>query len=261
MSIKVYLSPSDQSRNTYAYGNTNEAEQCGKIAEACRVALERCGIAVKVGHMLSMAEKCAQSNAYGADLHVPIHTNAFNGTVSGTRLFCYNSTGNGYKACKSIYDALAPLTPGTSENIRVDAELYEVKVPAAPTAYIECEFHDHPESSRWIVEHTSEIGEAIAHGICTYFGIPYAENTPPLPLSAQSSSGSTVSVALPKLAQGDSGAAVKTLQTLLNLSGADLEIDGGFGPKTHQAVLTFQRKRNLDIDGIVGKQTWPTLIG
>ena len=24
---KIYLSPSDQDRNTYAYGNTNEAEQ------------------------------------------------------------------------------------------------------------------------------------------------------------------------------------------------------------------------------------------
>ena len=31
---KVYLSPSNQTENRYAYGNTNEAEQCGRIAEA-----------------------------------------------------------------------------------------------------------------------------------------------------------------------------------------------------------------------------------
>ena len=173
MTKKVYLSPSDQTNNRYAYGNTTEAVQCGKIAEACRVALVRCGIEVKVGQYDTMANRCAASNAFGADLHVPIHTNAFNGQVRGTRMFCYNSNGEGMKACKSIFAVVAPLTPGTSENIKVNSELYEVRVPAAPTAYIECEFHDNAESAKWIVEHTSEIGEAIAHGICNYFGITY----------------------------------------------------------------------------------------
>ena len=37
---KVYLSPSNQTDNRYAYGNTTEAVQCGKIADACRIALE-----------------------------------------------------------------------------------------------------------------------------------------------------------------------------------------------------------------------------
>ena len=129
---KVYLSPSNQTDNRYAYGNTTEAVQCGKIADACRAALERSGVTVKVGHMPSMQDKCKESNAFGADLHVPIHTNAFNGTVGGTRMFCFNSSGEGMKACKAIFNRLAPVTPGTSENIRVDASLYEVRVPAPP---------------------------------------------------------------------------------------------------------------------------------
>lgn len=128
---KVYLSPSNQTDNRYAYGNTTEAVQCGKIADACRAALERSGVTVKVGHMPSMQDKCKESNAFGADLHVPIHTNAFNGTVTGTRMFCFNSGGEGMKACKAIFNRLAPVTPGTSENIRVDASLYEVRVPSA----------------------------------------------------------------------------------------------------------------------------------
>lgn len=181
MTKKVYLSPSDQTNNRYAYGNTTEAVQCGKIAEACRVALVRCGIEVKVGQYDTMANRCAASNAFGADLHVPIHTNAFNGQVRGTRMFCYSSNGEGMKACKSIFAVVAPLTPGTSENIKVNSELYEVRVPAAPTAYIECEFHDNAESAKWIVEHTSEIGEAIAHGICNYFGITYKAEEEPTP--------------------------------------------------------------------------------
>ena len=181
---KVYLSPSNQTDNRYAYGNTTEAVQCGKIADACRAALERSGVTVKVGHMPSMQDKCKESNAFGADLHVPIHTNAFNGTVSGTRMFCFNSSGEGMKACKAIFSRLAPVTPGTSENIRVDASLYEVRVPSAPTAYIECEFHDNATTAKWIVEHTVDIGEAIARGICDYFGVTFKEKEQPKPAAA-----------------------------------------------------------------------------
>ena len=176
---KVYLSPSNQTDNCYAYGNTNEAVQCGKIADSCRIALERSGVTVQVGHMPSMQDKCKESNAFGADLHVPIHTNAFNGTVTGTRMFCLNSSGEGMKACEAIFAWLAPITPGTSENIQVDASLYEVRVPSAPAAYVECEFHDNATTAKWIVEHTVDIGEAIARGICDYFGVTYKEKEQP----------------------------------------------------------------------------------
>lgn len=172
---KVFLSPSNQYDNRYAYGDTTEGVQCGKIAEACKEALERSGVTVKLMHDESMQEKCAASNAFGSDLHVPIHTNAFNGTVSGTRMFYYAEGGEGQKACQAIFNRLAPVTPGTSENIRADASLYEVRVPAAPTAYIECEFHDNPTASKWIVENTGLIGEAIARGICDYFGVTFRE--------------------------------------------------------------------------------------
>lgn len=173
MSKKVFLSPSNQYDNRYAYGDTTEGVQCGKIAEACKVALERNGIEVMLMHDESMQEKCQKSNAFGADLHVPIHTNAANGKVSGTRMFCYSASGEGMKACKSIFNVLAPITPGTSENIKVDTSLYEIRVPNAPTAYIEVDFHDNPTAAKWIVENTTLIGETIAKGICNYFGITY----------------------------------------------------------------------------------------
>jgi hypothetical protein len=173
MSKKVFLSPSNQYDNHYAYGNTTEAVQCGKIAEACKAALIRNGIDVMLMHDESMQEKCQKSNAFGADLHVPIHTNAFNGSVSGTRMFYYVDGGEGHKACKAIFARLAPVTPGNSESIRADASLYEVRVPSAPTAYCECEFHDNANTAKWIVENTTLIGETVAHGICDYFGISF----------------------------------------------------------------------------------------
>lgn len=170
---KIFLSPSDQTSNKYAGLDTNEAEVCGKIADACYYALKRNGFDVMLQQYDTMQNRCNASNNFDADLHVCIHTNSFNGSVSGTRMFCYNSTGNGMKACKAIFDVLAPFTPGTSENIQVNSELYEVRVPAAPTAYIEVDFHDVPSVAKWLAEHTTEIGEKICEGICNYFGVEY----------------------------------------------------------------------------------------
>lgn len=179
MSKKVFLSPSNQYDNVYAYGNTTEGVQCGKIAEACKTALIRNGIDVMLMHDESMQEKCQKSNAFGADLHVPIHTNAFNGKVMGTRMFYYSVGGEGAKACKVIFDLLSPITPGTSESISANPDLYEVRVPSAPTAYIECEFHDAVEGAKFIVNNTTLIGETIAHGICDYFGISFDDGKAP----------------------------------------------------------------------------------
>lgn len=182
MEKRVYLSPSDQRRNTYAVGNTTEDVQCGKIAAACKTALERSGVKVMIGQYDTMANRCKASDAFKANLHVPIHTNAFNGKTSGTRLFCYkmDKDSEGYKAAKAIFDVLAPLTPGRSENIKANPKLFEVKTPAAPTAYVEVDFHDDPEVAQWIIDNTELIGETIAKGICNYLGVAFKEVMKPV---------------------------------------------------------------------------------
>lgn len=63
---------------------------------------------------------------------------------------------------------------------------------------------------------------------------------------------------------GSKGNRVKTLQTLLSNKGYSLGssgIDGDFGPATESAVRKFQADHGLDVDGIVGPQTWKALNG
>ena len=113
MSKKIYLSPSSQINNIYAYGNTNEMVQCNKIAEAAKTALERCGFEVKKAPQgQSMQQSIKESNTWSPDLHIPIHTNAFNGkTLGGTLVMIYSMDTENKKAGQAILDAVAPVSP------------------------------------------------------------------------------------------------------------------------------------------------------
>ena len=196
MAYKIFLSPSNQDDNQYSYGNTTEAVQCGRMAEATQAALIRCGFEVKTSHMDGMSEKVRQSNAWGAILHLPIHTNACNGQVSGTRVMCYAKGTKSETASKYIFNALNSITPGTSSNVSVNSSLYEMKYTNATSVYIEVDFHDVPAVAQWLINHPSQIGEAIAKGVCEYFGVEYkapTDSTQSLTDSTQSPTDSTQS--------------------------------------------------------------------
>lgn len=58
------------------------------------------------------------------------------------------------------------------------------------------------------------------------------------------------------LQKGSFGVQVKSLQKCLNtIIGSKLVVDGDFGDKTRAAVKTYQRKKKIEDDGIVGKVT------
>ena len=174
--IGIYLSPSNQTANKYAYGNTNEAVVCRKIANATEAALNRCKVfRVYNNQTDSMEARCRESDKLKVKMHVPIHTNALSDKeVAGTIIFCWSKQGEGYKAASAIFKYLAPITPGKSaEYIKEGRNLYEVKVPSAATAYLECGFHSNTEEAKWLLDNIEAVGEAIAHGICDYCGVEY----------------------------------------------------------------------------------------
>lgn len=64
-----------------------------------------------------------------------------------------------------------------------------------------------------------------------------------------------------QLSYGSQGSEVTELQKLLNNHGYNLDEDGIFGENTKNAVTDFQQKKGLDVDGIVGTNTWGSLDG
>lgn len=173
MSKRIYLSPSSQPDNAYAVGNTNEQEQCRKIAAALKEELDRCGFWCYAGLSGTMYTRAAESDKFGVDLHMPIHTNAFDGKVAGLRIMVNKMGGVAEAISKCVMNRLAPITPGESDGISAQPQLYEIKATDAPCVYIEVGFHDNPEEAQWIIDHTREIAVAICQGLCDYYGVEY----------------------------------------------------------------------------------------
>lgn len=172
---RVYLSPSGQYGNTYAYGNTNEGTQCVKIAKACELALKSHGFEVLNGADKEYEVRFAEAKEFGPSAYCCIHTNAFNGVVSGTRCFVRSfDDADSYRICKAVFDHVDACCPGTSSNIKEQPNFYEfLNMIGYDAIYVECDFHDVPSVAEFIVNHTTEIGESIAHGICDAFDVAW----------------------------------------------------------------------------------------
>ena len=175
MTKKIYLSPSNQDGNMYAYGGTNEMEQCNRIAEYTKTALERCGFEVKKAQKgQNMWTSIKESNTWGADLHIPIHTNAYNGKTSGTTVFVYSKSNVAMNLANPIYKYVQSVAIGTTDyGVREYPGLAELNSTKAIAVYIEVDFHDNEKVAKWIVENPELIGEAICMGVCEGYGYKY----------------------------------------------------------------------------------------
>lgn len=66
---------------------------------------------------------------------------------------------------------------------------------------------------------------------------------------------------IPVLQRGEWGPAVAAIQGMLKYHGffSGNEISGFFGVNTETALLSFQKRHNLEIDGVCGPETWHEL--
>ena len=72
-----------------------------------------------------------------------------------------------------------------------------------------------------------------------------------------------VSISFPTIRKGDTGTAVKVLQLALvayEYNIGKYGADGEFGLDTENAVKRFQKNSGIEVDGIVGRDTWSKLM-
>lgn len=170
--MKIYINPSNQPDNLYADGKHNERDVMREVAALVADALKRCGQTVKVGTGMESGVK--ESNAWGANVHVPIHSNACAGHMAtGPRVFY----GRAEAQAKTVHAVLWDVVGGAKVEPTRE-KLYEINNVTADTIYIEVAFHDNPKECKLILSRKAEIAEAICKGLCEAYGVKYVPEAP-----------------------------------------------------------------------------------
>ena len=117
-----------------------------------------------------------------------------------------------------------------------------------PSAIMECGFMTNFDEAKLMVDpdFQNACGQGGCIGVCENLNVDYVEG-----MSYAS---------LPTVRFGSRSNAVALLQCYLNLYGDALTVDGSFGSGTQAAVIKFQQNNGLTADGIVGRNTWRTLL-
>ena len=273
---KVYLSPATHRANPCVYPRPDgkqcyEALENNEYIDILEPILNRCGIETKRGYRRTpmngdngdaiMKQNVRESNAWGADVHYVSHTNASsNGKAQGCHPMYYTYSKNGKKLGEIMVKYRKQIYPRTVKLV-ARSDLYELKKTNAVAFYEEHAFHDNMEDATWFHTHMEEIAESAAKGLCEYFGIPYVE---PVPVPAPVEQDVVIPIQVRMLRRGMKGADVKTLQAALityGFSCGTAGADGDFGSATAAALLKFQTKYGLGVDGIAGTATWSKLLG
>lgn len=266
---KVYLSPPYHYYNRCAVSGCDENTHNNLYLDELTPYLDACGIKWKRGPRRApksgedgtamMLQAVRESDSWGADVHYVSHTNAFNGTVRGYRPMIYPGSARGKKLAaaiiaqrKKIYDQPISLVER--------ADLYELRVPTAASYYEEHVFHDNKADAQWFHQNLRAIAESTARGLCDYFGMDFVD-----PYAAAPSTPELTAVELPVLRRGDESDTVRAAMTVLRDGGwYSLPLDKGdkvFGPEMEAAVRRLQTAKGLEVDGVVGSDTWPALLG
>ena len=186
---KPFISQSTQDANQYAGGGTGigDSEEYWMSGLAWRITelLASWGMTPRLGSTVSVGDNVARSNAWGADSHWEIHSNAGGG--HGTEVWYYKSpTGvestKGKKMAQAVYPLIAAASNQPDRGIKASSSYYALRATKAPAVIIEVAFHDNVTEAEEIRTSLDEYALAIAKGIAAYYGVSVPAPAPtPVP--------------------------------------------------------------------------------
>lgn len=185
-SMAVFLSPSTQEDNLYACDSmTTEEEAMWMIARQVQTMLEEDGYKVYIcDEDDTVPAKIKKGNHLKCGAYVAIHSNSSGEGAGdkgqGTECF-YNTEITGSLAlAENIYNRVAAVTPTPDRGLKdqTQRDLYEIFNNVSPCCLLEVEFHDDVQTSRWILNHTEDLAQAITEGIEAYLDV--TKYNPPL---------------------------------------------------------------------------------
>ena len=187
--MKIYLSPSRQDKNMYygKYNNKSEKQVMELLAIDLGIKLRRYDVEVKIATTkLKVQDRVKEAKAWGADVYMPLHSNASGtspSTARGAVILMHKDQNN--ELLFTIIDRLNTSTPhgeNRCNQLVITTSTYEViepyKVGMLPI-YLEVDFHDNPLTADYIVENSASIAKAIVDGMVDFY------KWKPIPLPAE----------------------------------------------------------------------------
>ena len=180
---KIYLSPSNQTANKFAIGNTNEGTVWLDIAKRTAKILEDYDCEVKVSKASqTLAARAAEAQAWGADCYIAMHSNAAGTANKGARgVEVYYSPKKGPETrllASSVLKELSHLFK--NRGLKQSTTLIDCYKPAMPSIIGECGFHDNVEDATLILENKDKIAQLYVNALANALGI-MRKDAPPLP--------------------------------------------------------------------------------
>ncbi len=189
---------------------------------------------------------CILTYAYNA----ANNSNAFS-SAGGHKVYFSRENSNANSSRLLAYDVSGGLASETDiRNLGVGTltEVGMLRSVNCPAALAECGFMTNFEEAKLMIDpdYQRDCGDGGCIGVCNYLDVEYVD--------------SISYTEMPVIRTGTRGNVVRFLQCYLNLYGEAISVDGVFGSGTRDAVIRFQRNNGLAADGIVGRNTWRTLM-
>lgn len=180
--LKVYISPSNQSKN---FGvkealYTNERDEMNDLSNYIVERLERFGVKIKRNNSSGNINLwLKESNYFGANLHIAIHSNAsVDHTSRGIETWIHSESSDTYSLANKIQKDLVSIYPDKDEAYAdrgvkyANGALGEVNDNYLPFGIlVEVAHHDYYEDALWIMQNKKLIGYNIADSILKYYQI------------------------------------------------------------------------------------------
>lgn len=181
--MKLFINPGHMPGvDPGACGNgLRECDVARSVGELAKGYLEAVGYEVRflqsdnlAGENPAYANVTAEANAWGADLFVSIHCNAYNGTARGVETLCYDPVGESGSLAlciqQQLVDTLRTFDGAIPDRgVKQRRNLAVLKYTDMPAVLVETAFIDNARDAVLLRERQDDIARAIARGVTDYF--------------------------------------------------------------------------------------------
>lgn len=227
----------------------------------------------------SLSYRYNTANNNNCDYYISIHFNAFNGSANGTEVLVYNNADSRVNGVLSSITALG----FTNRGVKQRKNLAVLKNTKMKAMLIECCFCDNTKDMNLF--NGSKMAKAIVEGFLSKtINLGSANNNITTSENISKNSwierlqrecnnqgfsnqvvdgiaGPNTLNGCPTLRFGSRGNITKLFQEKLVSLGYNTNgVDGIFGLGTKKAVVEFQKSKGLAQDGVVGRNTWKSIL-